>query len=247
LVIFAKNSAKSTQPQGHLDFGSADFAPENYLQSPQNEAARTALETWTTWPGGVMALVGEAGAGKSHLGNMWAARANAPLLEGSQLDLDAVERLCEAGPIRAMIEQADQCDQTALFALLTRLENAGGAVLLIAQTPPAVWPFALPDLRSRLASVSVTSLRAPEPEILARLIVRQSAARGYKIDEAASSYLAQRIPRTFAATRDIVLCMDEVNRPSLKSPLALAQRALQALYARDDYEDEAATPDLFDH
>jgi chromosomal replication initiation ATPase DnaA len=145
-----------------------------------------------------------------------------------------------------MIDGADRCDETALFALLTALEREGGAVLLIGTTPPSTWAFELPDLRSRLAALSVTSLRAPEPELLASLIIRQSAARGYKIDETASTYLAERIPRTFAASRDIVACMEAVNGATLKTPLALAQRALKLLYARVDYDDNTSTPDLPD-
>jgi chromosomal replication initiation ATPase DnaA len=246
LVNLAKIKAGAEPLQGHLDFGCADFAPENYLECQQNSAARAALATWATWPGGVLALVGEAGAGKSHLGSMWARSANAPVLEGAELDLVVMSQLCEARPIRAMIDHADACDETALFALLTTLEREGGAVLLVAHTPPATWVYTLPDLRSRLAAISVTSLSAPEPELLARLIIRQSAARGYKIDETASTYLANRIPRTFEATRDIVTCMQEVNSATLKTPQALAQRALQALYARVEYEDDHATPDLFD-
>jgi chromosomal replication initiation ATPase DnaA len=223
--------ASATSLQGHLDFGSADFAPENYLESSQNSAARAALATWATWPGGVLALVGEAGSGKSHLGSMWARSANAPLFDGPDLDLAAMSRLSETRPIRAMIDHAGTCDETALFALLTALERDGGAVLLVAHTPPATWPF---------------KLSAPEPELLARLIIRQSAARGYKIDETASTYLANRIPRTFEATRDIVACMQEVNSATLKTPQALAQRALQALYAKVEYEDDHVTPDLFE-
>jgi chromosomal replication initiation ATPase DnaA len=242
----AKIKAHGKPLQGHLDFGSADFAAESYVHSPQNAATRAALATWATWPGGTMALVGEPQSGKSHLGTLWAHSADAPILQGAELDLAEVGRLTEVQPIRAMIDHADHCDETALFALLTQLEHHGGAVLLIARTPPATWPFSLPDLKSRLASVSVTSLSAPEPDLLAALIIRHSAARGFKIDETASTYLANRIPRTFEATRDIVTCMQEVNSPSLKSPQALAQRALQALYARVDYEDETATPDLFD-
>lgn len=241
-------NTKSVKPdnQGHLDFGGPDFARESYLESAQNARARAALDTWRTWPGGVFALFGETGSGKSHLANIWALEANAPLLDGHSFDLAASAQLSENGPAKSVIDRADACNETALFGLLTNLERDGGAVLLVARTPPASWQFHLPDLRSRLNAIVGEGLSAPEPDLLARLIVRQSAARGFKIDEAASTYLANRIPRTFEATHDIVACMQDVSKVSLKSPLALAQRALQALYKRAGYEDEAATPDLFD-
>jgi chromosomal replication initiation ATPase DnaA len=241
----AKKTVKAVL-QGQLDFGHASFARGTYLEAPQNEAARLALDTWATWPGGVMALVGEAGSGKSHLSSLWAQDVCAPVIEGAGLDLAKLNQLSEQGPLRAVVDHAENCDEMTLFALLTTLENAGGAVLLLADTPPASWPFVLPDLISRLRAISVTTLSAPEIDLLSRLIVRQSAARGYKIDETASTYLAQRIPRTFAATVAIVACMDEVVAPSLKSSQALAQRALQAYYGKFENNEEETTSDLFD-
>jgi chromosomal replication initiation ATPase DnaA len=191
----------------------------------------------------VFCLFGEEGGGKSHLGSIWAQSAGAPLIDGRAFDLRTFATLADH---KALIDTADLCDETALFALLTALEREGGAVLLIARTPPALWPFTLPDLKSRLNAIACETLTAPEPDLLAQLIIRHSAARGFKIDEAASTYLASRIPRTFEATRAIVVCMEEVSRASLKSPMALAQRALQALYKSDGFDDETDTPDLFD-
>jgi chromosomal replication initiation ATPase DnaA len=246
LANLVKNKPAKNAHQGQFDFGFAGFSPEDYVECAQNESARRALSTWATWPGGVMALVGEAASGKSHLGSIWAGQTGATSLDGRALDLPTLTRLSADGPLRALIDHANLCDETVLFALLTTLERDGGAVLLLASTPPATWDYALPDLMSRLRAVSVTTLSPPEPDLLARLIIRQSAARGYKIDETASTYLAQRLPRTFAATVAIVACMDEVVGPNLKSSQALAQRALQAYYGKSHEHDEISTPDLFD-
>jgi chromosomal replication initiation ATPase DnaA len=222
------------------------FAPDDYVNGPQNARARAALETWQTWPGGVFCVFGEPGAGKSHLGSIWAAKAGAAVIRGGDLDLATVSHLTEASVPMALIDNADGCEETALFTLLTALESKGGAVLLIAQTAPKYWPFDLLDLKSRLNAVACEALSPPEPDFLAQLIVRHGAARGFKIDEAASAYLATRIPRTFEATRAIVACMEDVTRTSLKTPKALAQRALQAYYQNDENRDESITPDLFD-
>lgn len=236
----------SANDQGHLDFGVPGFAPDDYVNASQNAAARAALETWLTWPGGVFCVFGEPGSGKSHLGNIWAHRAGAPIILASDLSLGTVMSLTKAGPLLALIDNADTCEQTALFALLTTLENSGGGVLLLAQTPPNQWAFELPDLKSRLGAVACEALTQPQPEFLAQLIVRYGAARGFKIDDAASIYLANRIPRTFEATRAIVACMEDVTRTSLKTPKALAQRALQAFYKNEDSDDGYAMHDLFD-
>lgn len=174
---------------------------------------------------------------------MWADAARAPIISGHDFDLEALSLLKVN---LALIDEADKCDETALFGLLTNLERSGGAVLLIAREPPSLWPFALPDLKSRLKAVACETLTPPEPELLAQLIIRLSAARGFKIDQASSLYLANRIPRRFEAGRAIVTCMESVSRASLKSPMALAQQALRAFYKSDGYDDEPTHSDLFD-
>lgn len=191
-------------------------------------------------------MFGESGSGKSHLGSIWANRVGAPSIDGRDLSLATVMSLTANEAPLALIDNAQMCDQTALFALLTSLETKGGGVLLLAQIPPNQWAFELPDLKSRLGAVACESLIPPEPAFLAQLIVRYGAARGFKIDDAASTYLANRIPRTFEATQAIVACMEDVTRTSLKTPKALAQRALQAYYRNDDSVDEVPTHDLFD-
>lgn len=242
----SKPTVASPIHQRHLDFGAPSYAPDDYVNAPQNSGARAALETWTTWPGGVFCIFGEAGSGKSHLGSIWANRAGAPIIHGADLNVETVGNLTEVGATLALVDNADISDQTALFTLLTSLEQKGGGVLLIAQTPPNLWAFELPDLKSRLRAVACERLIAPEPAFLAQLVVRYGAARGFKIDDAASTYLANRIPRTFEATQAIVACMEDVTRTSLKTPKALAQRALQAYYKTNDNYDAVTTQDLFD-
>jgi chromosomal replication initiation ATPase DnaA len=240
-----KTKAQPVSNQHHLDFGSPDFEPDTFVPSAQNSVAMTALKTWQTWPGGVFCLCGEARSGKSHLGAMWAQNSGAVAASGRDVTLAWVAALTEQPVLIAVIDGADQCDETSLFTLLTALERRGGGVLLIATTPPSLWPYQLPDLKSRLAAIAFETMKAPEPELLASLIIRYAKAAGFRIDAATSQFMSTRIPRTFASARDIVVCMQGIDRSTLKSPKALAQRALHALYTHDDYEENASTPDLF--
>jgi chromosomal replication initiation ATPase DnaA len=180
---------------------------------------------------------------------MWADLVLAPTIYGPDLSLELVNHLTGQPEIVALIDNAQGCDETALFTLLTAIEHRGGAVLLIDATPPTHWTIDLPDLKSRLAAIAYEAMTAPEPALLASIIVRHAAAAGFLIDDEASQYLATRIPRTFAAARDIVLCMqgiESAKSKSPKSPKSLAKRALHALYTHDGYEDPMTTPDLFD-
>jgi chromosomal replication initiation ATPase DnaA len=236
----------NTVKQGHFDFGNPAFRAEAYVAGPQNERARAALDTWQSWPGGVFCLFGETGSGKSHLGTMWARSVKAPVIMGDLFDLKALEKLTQFGAAIAVIDQADLAEETALFALLTGLESRGGGVLFLSRDPPLIWPVTLPDLRSRLNAIACEQLYAPDTQLLSQLIIRQSAARGFRIDEAASTYLALRLPRTFEATREIVVAMQDVSSTTVKSPMALAQRALQAFYNQQKHDEDATDPNMQD-
>ncbi|GBF57115.1 hypothetical protein PbB2_00775 [Candidatus Phycosocius bacilliformis] len=236
-----------TPTQAQLDFGIPVYTAESFLNSDETAHARAALQHWRTWPGGVLCLHGEAGSGKSHLGAIWAGEAGAVSLRGPDLSLAFVESPKPDDRLTALIDDADQADETALFALLTRLERDGGAVLLLARQAPSLWPYHLADLRSRLRAVPHECLRPPEVPLLAQLIVRHAAAQGYRLDAASSTYLAERIPRTFEAAKAVTDRLQTVATYSLKSPMALAQRALRAYYPDAWHEaDEPDTGDLFE-
>jgi chromosomal replication initiation ATPase DnaA len=232
--------------QAHLDFGTPNYAAEAFLVSEETAAARAALDQWRTWPGGVFCLFGEMGSGKSHLGAIWAEKASSHVLKGPDLSLQFAEAPAAAGKLILLIDEADQADETALFALLSRLEREGGAVLLLSRQPPSQWPFGLADLQSRLKAIATESLKAPEQKLLAQLIVRYAAAKGFKLDESSATYLAARIPRTFEAAKAVSTCLETVATSSLKTPMALAQRALRALYPNDWTDGQAQSGDLFE-
>ena len=63
-----------------------DFSPESYIASPANQDARAALNRWRDWPDRRMALIGPAGAGKSHLSHIWAWQMDAQICTGETLE-----------------------------------------------------------------------------------------------------------------------------------------------------------------
>lgn len=232
--------------QGHFDFGDPTFCEDSYVRGAHNAKARAALDTWQSWPGGVFALCGEAASGKSHLATIWARSVKAPVFDGARFDLGALAALTQFGHAIGVIDHAELMDETTQFALLTGLAHQGGAVLLVSRAPPLAWKAQLQDLRSRLNAIAYETLAEPDMEFLAHLIVRQSASRGFKIDKSASEYLAQRLPRTFQATRDIVIAMQDIATPTIKSPAALAQRALQDYYHTNPILEPANSEPLLD-
>ena len=72
--------------------GRADF-----LVSAGNAAALAALDAWRGWPNGRMILVGPAGAGKTHLAQVWTAAT------GARLVATLAKLLAEKGSGRGLI------------------------------------------------------------------------------------------------------------------------------------------------
>ena len=64
--------------------GRADF-----FVSPANALALAQVDAWPDWPARRLAVVGPAGAGKTHLVHVWAARSGANVLAAA--DLGAID------------------------------------------------------------------------------------------------------------------------------------------------------------
>ena len=75
---------------------SPSFAREDFLSAPSNLDALTAVELWPNWAGRMLMLVGPEGAGKSHLGAIWARAAGAISLAGEGLDEQSLEACAES-------------------------------------------------------------------------------------------------------------------------------------------------------
>ena len=60
--------------------GRADF-----FVSPANALALAQVDAWPDWPARRLAVVGPAGAGKTHLVHVWAARSGAQVLAAADL------------------------------------------------------------------------------------------------------------------------------------------------------------------
>jgi DnaA family protein len=180
-------------------------------------------------------LSGPAGAGKTHLLQATCAAASgrrragylplaelAPLGIGVLEGLGQLECLCLDDVERVAGELAWE---RSLFGLLRDLEDAGGALLAAARTPPALLPWALPDLGSRLAAGAVFALRPlDEAEQHAALELR-ARLRGLELPEETWQWLRRRYPRDM---RRLYALLDTLDTAALA-----AQRRLTVPFIRD--------------
>ena len=184
------------------------FQASDFLEADCNREAVEWLGRWPDWPGFALALIGPAASGKSHLAHIFAARSGCRILAAASLTVAAVGELAE-GP-GVVIEDADRgVDETALFHLFNLLKEQKRSLLLTGRTAPARWTVALPDLRSRLATVTMAPIGSPDDQLLQALLVKLFADRQLRVAPEVIHYLLPRIERSFAAVHALVERLDQ--------------------------------------
>ncbi len=177
---------------------------DDFARGSSNADAVAAVQSWPTWPGGCLALVGPEGAGKSHLARAWAESAGALVLDPASPDVLAAD----GRPV--LLEDADRgASMEGLFHLINLAARPGGGLLLTARTLPATWPTALPDLRSRLNALPVAEIGSPDDEVLEGVLRRFFRDRNIRPPEAVYPYLLARMGRSIPDAAEVVRRLDE--------------------------------------
>ena len=181
------------------------FTREDFIVGSGNSAAVGFVDAYPAWTSPAAALYGPAGSGKSHLTNVWAARAGAPIVEAAALDEPA-----QLPPAQALaVENVDRAPlgahaETALFALIER----GQPLLLTGRETPAAWPARLPDLASRFRALLSFGLWAPDDALLEALARKLFADRQLSVHDAVVAQMIHGLERAPAAVRDFVARAD---------------------------------------
>ncbi len=180
------------------------LGPADFFVSAANAQAFAMIETPESWPEGKLCLVGPAGAGKSHLGRVFAAATGAQIVSAAALrDAQAKTPM--------VVEDVDTLPRAAeetLFHLHNNLKAARLPLLLTAQTPPSRWDIALPDLASRMQATTPVAISDPDDALLQALIMKLFADRQIMPPPSVVDYLSLRIERSYAAASDIVTRLD---------------------------------------
>lgn len=218
----AKQLRLGLQRPGPLSF-------DAFVRGPSNAQAVDALQAWPAWIGGALALVGPAAAGKSHLAAAWAERAGAVVLDRADPDVAA------AAGRPALLEDVDRgVPAEALFHLINLAGREGGSLLLTARRPPAGWPAALPDLRSRLNALPVAAIEPPDDTVLEGLLRRFFDERSLTPSDDIYPYLLRRMGRSAPEARELVRQLNE------------AGEAITRVLARQVLEGDDKNVDLFE-
>ncbi len=177
---------------------------DDFFVAPCNAMAVAQLEGWARWPEGRLALVGPSGSGKTHLAHVWAAMSGARIVAASALVPE------DAAPA-LVVENADRIgeNEAALFHVYNQMNADGGALLITGQAAPSRWPLSLPDLRSRLESVPVVALEAPDDTLLSMIMAKLFDDRQLPVSPKLIAYLLKRAGRSYQAVNELVKTLDK--------------------------------------
>jgi chromosomal replication initiation ATPase DnaA len=196
-----------------FDFEHApSLAAADFVVAPCNEAAAAWVARWPDWPAPALTLHGPAGSGKTHLGRIWAERAQARPIATTALG--AIERIPDLveGAMAILVDDVDQGldagRERGLFHLYNLMAERRGHLLLLATQPPARWTLGLADLRSRLSAAPAIAIGAPDDALLDVVLAKLFADRQLSVSPEVRQYILMRVERSFAAAGAVVAALD---------------------------------------
>ncbi len=156
------------------------------------------LDNADNWPFRTALLVGPAFSGKSVIGDIFAAQHGG-----------------------VFIDDAEMCDDDALFHLWNKAQQAARPLLLAAHVLPVQWGMKLPDLKSRIGASQILELGPPDDPMRAGLLHKLLALRGLAISDSLVDFALVRLERSYAAIQGLAR---EIDRLSLERKSPIGQR-----------------------
>jgi chromosomal replication initiation ATPase DnaA len=179
---------------------------EDFLVSQSNRAAAETVDRWPDWSHPSILVVAPAGAGKSHLGNVWRLKSGVACLNAQSLREADIANL-EHG---LLIEDlhAGIGDERVLFHLVNVVRERRLHMLLTSRVPPGELSVNLPDLRSRLRALPVVSISPPDEALLRAVLVKHFSDRQLIVEPHVIGYIALRMERSMETLAALVADLD---------------------------------------
>ena len=192
---------------------------ESFLPGRNTEALAHARYIAAGEARGVTWLSGPGGAGKTHLLQAICAAAGAraragyvPLKQVAHLGAEVLDGLGQLACLCLDDLESVAGDlvwERRLFGLVHESEEAGGALVVAANAPPALLHWALPDLGSRCAAGAVFALRALEEAEQQAALALRARLRGLELPEETWQWLRRRYPRDMRRLYELLDTLDE--------------------------------------
>lgn len=179
--------------------------PKNIKDFVVSDCNRYAFNWLEKWPfaiqSNVACLVGEKGAGKTHLAHIWAERVGAIFIKSSEIfNVISDQPTEQINNKFFVLDDADEInDDMCLFYLYNLIKEASAFLLLTAKALPNAWDLKYDDIRSRLATVDILRIEKPNDTVVRVIISKMLQQRGLTCSDEIITFIANRIERSYAA------------------------------------------------
>jgi chromosomal replication initiation ATPase DnaA len=195
---------------------------EDFFISASNQAAADIVDRWPNWPHASVVVVAPAGAGKTHLANVWRLKSGAARLEAAALSEADVAHA--KGALLVEDLNAGVSNERVLFHLLNLVREHKLTMLLTSRQAPGELAVALPDLRSRLRALPLVMIAPPDEALLKAVLVKHFADRQLAVEPPVINYVARHMEQSMEAAAAIVAEID-------RQAMAAHRRVTRALAA----------------
>lgn len=102
------------------------------------------------------------------------------------------------------IKDADTLHDNKLFFAWNKAHEEGRSLMMSAINHPSLWDIALPDLRSRIASMELMQIGPPDEELIVELIIQRLRVSDVAISPRAISYCQKRLERDYQCLEQFI-------------------------------------------
>jgi len=199
--------------------GRADF----YISDCNLEVVEW-IDSYPDWNGiDALLITGEAKSGKTHALYLAAEKTGAQVISAAELACFFFGDMLDSCGVLAIDDidgiAGDNAAEEALFHIINYARSVHANLFLSSKKPAQDIGFALTDLKTRLASLPIARIYAPDDRFLEALLLKQLYDRGIGANAATISFILKRISRSPDSISDFVTHAYERSRP-LTTPLA---------------------------
>ena len=189
---------------------------DQLFRSLSNDFALNVIENYGNWPQNKLILVGPQGCGKTHISSILMTELNGLLFSAKEFDIRSIPSAKK--PSIIIIEDMDQLGkhneesmqlaEEGIFHLLVKFQNSESKILFTACENLPLWNIKLPDLSSRLKTLSVVKIENPDDQLFLNLIVKFFSEKQLNVSPPVVNYIASRIERTYLSAQNVVNMID---------------------------------------
>ena len=230
---------KKTNEQMIFDLSQpANKGLENFFISGSNRLVVDAIKNWKIWPDKRLILLGETGSGKSHLVDFWAKESDGRKIAIVDLfGYDVIELSCNKALIIDNIDKikgyapvAKEQVEEKLFHLVNAAVQASCYLMITSSSPVSSWGIQLPDLLSRLMSMTVVELLPPDDQLLMAVLLKQFDDRQLTVSPQFIVFVSKRINRSYESIYNFVHAIDQLALTQKKEiTIPIARKILDSL------------------